>query len=429
MFLFWLGTIDPQRVADAAKEGGKPLPSMHSDLYYPVPAPVVRTGVRTMSMAVLNLLVQIGDKAVADKLSEKYPSFQPNEKAQVLNGLKQFRHPKFREYAGAALLTNDSTLVSTAATALQQEGHPEGEKLLVEALDKQTTSHLIHNITNALSNFGTPTARAALLKAKESKDANKKNYATNALLQMRQRSPGFQYIFQAQQRLQTPIDKKDKDAKTAQEKEALEFYDMAIQLDPQLAEAYAGRGKVMLRQNKLADAGKDFEKALELKLEPEDSEVITGLALARVVDGKLEEGIKLVEDNREKLKAMKEGLYAYNAACVYSRACEYLDGHKDVPDRDKKREDYRQKSLADLATSIKQGFNDFDWMAEDPDFAALREDADSDRAARSSEPQRPLPTTLIQADQSYRLVERHCNRVARPYLQPAATQMRAWRAH
>ena len=56
VFLFWLGTIDPQRVADAAKEGGKQLPSMHSDQYYPVPAPVVRTGVRTMSMAVLNLL-------------------------------------------------------------------------------------------------------------------------------------------------------------------------------------------------------------------------------------------------------------------------------------------------------------------------------------------------------------------------------------
>ncbi len=325
---------------------------------------------------VLNLLVQIGDKAVADKLAEKYPSLQPGEKAQVLNGLRQFRHPKFREFAGAALLTNDSSLVSIAANALQQEGHPDGEKLLIEALDKQTTAHLIHNLTNALANFGTPAARAALLKAKESKDANKKSYATNALLQMRQRSPGFQYIFQAQQRLQNPVDKKDKAAKAAQEKEALEFYEMAMQLDPHLAEAYAGRGKVMLRQNKLSDAGKDFEKALELKLEPEDSEVITGLALARVVDGKLDEGIKLVEDNREKFKTMKEGLYAYNGACVYSRACEYLDGHKDVPDRDKKREEYRKKSLADLATSIKQGFDDYDWMAEDPDFAALRQDAD-----------------------------------------------------
>ena len=351
----------------------------------------------------LNLLVQIGDKTVADKLAEKYPSLQPNEKAQVLNGLKQFRHPKFREFAGAALLTNDSSLVSTAANALQQEGHPEGEKLLVEALDKQTTSHLIHNITSALSNFGTPTARAALLKAKESKDANKKNYATNALLQMRQRSPGFQYIFQAQQVLQS---RQEKEAlKEAEDfytmaiqldpqlfeayvgrgktlffqgklPEAGQDYDKAIQLDPQLAEAYAWRGKLLLKQNKLSDAGKDFEKALELKLEPADSEVITGLALARVVDGKLEDAFKLVEDNREKHKNQKEGLYLYNAACVYSRACEYLDGHEDIPDRDKKREDYRRKSLADLAQSIKQGFGDFDWMAKDPDFAALREDAD-----------------------------------------------------
>ena len=56
VFLFWLGTIDPQRVADSAKEGGKSLPSMHSDLYHPVPAPAVRTGVKAMSMAVLNLL-------------------------------------------------------------------------------------------------------------------------------------------------------------------------------------------------------------------------------------------------------------------------------------------------------------------------------------------------------------------------------------
>ncbi len=366
--------------------------------------------------AVLNLLVQIGDRAVADKFAEKYPSLQPGEKAQVLNGLRQFRHPKFREYAGAALLTNDSSLVSIAASALQQEGHPEGEKLLIEALDKQTTAHLIHNITNALANFGTPAARTALLKAKESKDANKKNNAINALLQIRQRSPGFQYILQAQQILQSRQEK-------AALKEAEEFYSMAIQFDPllfeayvgrgktlffqdklpeagqdydkaiqlepQLAEAYAWRGKLLLKQSKLSEAGKDFEKALELKLEPVDSEVITGLALARVVDGRLDDAFKLVEDNREKHKTLKAGLYLYNAACVYSRACEYLDGHKDVPDRDKKRADCRQKSLADLAQSIKQGFDDFAWMAKDPDFAALREDAEFKKILASQPAKKP----------------------------------------
>ena len=42
--------------AAAARPGTAPLPSMHSDLYYPVPEPSLKTGVRAMSSAVLNLL-------------------------------------------------------------------------------------------------------------------------------------------------------------------------------------------------------------------------------------------------------------------------------------------------------------------------------------------------------------------------------------
>jgi hippurate hydrolase len=56
VFLFWLGTIPPEQVAEAAKEGGKPLPSLHSPFFYPVPEPTIKTGVTAMSMAVLNLV-------------------------------------------------------------------------------------------------------------------------------------------------------------------------------------------------------------------------------------------------------------------------------------------------------------------------------------------------------------------------------------
>ncbi len=56
VFMFFLGTIAPERVAEANKEGGRPLPSLHSDQYYPVPEPSIKTGVLTMSMAVLNLV-------------------------------------------------------------------------------------------------------------------------------------------------------------------------------------------------------------------------------------------------------------------------------------------------------------------------------------------------------------------------------------
>lgn len=56
IFLYFLGTQKPEVVAAASKEGARPLPSLHSDRFAPEPEPTIKTGVLTMSMAVLNLL-------------------------------------------------------------------------------------------------------------------------------------------------------------------------------------------------------------------------------------------------------------------------------------------------------------------------------------------------------------------------------------
>lgn len=55
IFLYLLGVSDPTKVAAAHKEGGKPLPSMHSPLFYPEVEPSLKMGVLTMATAVLNL--------------------------------------------------------------------------------------------------------------------------------------------------------------------------------------------------------------------------------------------------------------------------------------------------------------------------------------------------------------------------------------
>ena len=55
IFMFRLGTIPPERLANA-KAGGPPLPSLHSALYYPDPAPSLRTGIQAMTTAILELL-------------------------------------------------------------------------------------------------------------------------------------------------------------------------------------------------------------------------------------------------------------------------------------------------------------------------------------------------------------------------------------
>ncbi|MFO0960291.1 MAG: amidohydrolase [Isosphaeraceae bacterium] len=54
-FMYRLGTIPPARIR-AAKDGGGPLPSLHSALYAPDPEPSIRAGVRSMTSAVLSLL-------------------------------------------------------------------------------------------------------------------------------------------------------------------------------------------------------------------------------------------------------------------------------------------------------------------------------------------------------------------------------------
>ncbi len=54
--LYFLGTMPPARVAESKRAGGQSLPSLHSDVYYPVVEPSIKTGVLTMSAATLNLV-------------------------------------------------------------------------------------------------------------------------------------------------------------------------------------------------------------------------------------------------------------------------------------------------------------------------------------------------------------------------------------
>lgn len=55
IFMFFLGTSDPDQVAESRKTG-TPLPSMHSDRYAPVPVPSIQTGVQALSSIALELL-------------------------------------------------------------------------------------------------------------------------------------------------------------------------------------------------------------------------------------------------------------------------------------------------------------------------------------------------------------------------------------
>ncbi|HUK91606.1 MAG TPA: amidohydrolase [Blastocatellia bacterium] len=53
--MFWLGAVEPSRVAKA-RETGTPLPSLHSSLFEPLPEPTLRTGIKAMTSAVIELM-------------------------------------------------------------------------------------------------------------------------------------------------------------------------------------------------------------------------------------------------------------------------------------------------------------------------------------------------------------------------------------
>ena len=55
--MFWLGAMDPVKLA-AAQAAGKSLPGPHTSLFEPVPAPTLRTGVTAMTSVAIALLRQ-----------------------------------------------------------------------------------------------------------------------------------------------------------------------------------------------------------------------------------------------------------------------------------------------------------------------------------------------------------------------------------
>ena len=307
----------------------------------------------------IQTLALIGDDQTAKFLAEKYPSLQNHEKGEVLRLLVKFDPAGFRQLASQALQSGDGTVVSHAVQGLQEDGSTEAVKIMADALDATLNSFTWSYLSNALAATGTPAARSALLKARDSGNPDKRNFALNALQMLRQRSPGFQYVSMAHQL-----------ANEEKFKESIEQFDLAIQLDPNLSDAFAGRGHALLHLEKYADAGKDFAKAWEQ--DPYNSLALTGLCLVLVIaDGKPDDAIAKLEESRAKFP--QNAMFNYNAACVYGRAYEHVQKDEKAPDREARLERFKQAAFGDLKKAIEFGFQEFPLMKKDPDLAPFQE--------------------------------------------------------
>lgn len=59
--LFWVGAVDPKKMEASAK-GGQPLPALHSSKFAPDVEPTMKTGIKAMVTAVLNLMESSSEK-------------------------------------------------------------------------------------------------------------------------------------------------------------------------------------------------------------------------------------------------------------------------------------------------------------------------------------------------------------------------------
>ena len=313
----------------------------------------------------INTLSQIGDESVGKTLAGLFDSLGNNEKRSVINALYQLRTPAFQKIARSALKSTDYSLISTTCQLLQQDASPQSVEILTTSLKNASNTNQFSYICNALGAIATNEARVALRLASKNGDDNKKNMARQALQNLYARSPGMNYVRQGESQF-----KNQKDSK-----KALNFYELAVQIDPDLPHARRARANQLLREKELnAEELKkvqaDYKKLVDL--DPDNSETWTGLGLVTIRLGDVADGIKYGEDIRGKYNG--NNIYHYNMACIYSRSIESLSKKESLTDDEKKKvEAWKKQAMTDLAESFNKGFSDLKWAQEDPDLKSLQE--------------------------------------------------------
>ena len=309
--------------------------------------------------ALIRLLVVVGGVDVVDELTARYPDFEDREQQEVLNQLMQIRSPAARPLALEAFKSNEAALLPMASRILSLDADEESVALIAKTLHESEEPSVWNIMCNALATIGTPQAREELLIARGSEEQSKWQNAASALQRIKQSSPAWHYANnEAAQAI-----------RDGEFEKAVELLDLAIQFDPQLAEAFSHRGHISLLEKRLDDARADFEQAVEL--DPYEPLGVTGLALLTALDGKPRDAVRQITDAAKRFPS--NATFEYNTACVYGRAIEKIATEDESDARNQTLEDYRTQAMQHLSKSIELGFNDFQHIRDDPDLETLRE--------------------------------------------------------
>lgn len=118
--------------------------------------------------------------------------------------------------------------------------------------------------------------------------------------------------------------------------EAVKNLSLAIDQEPDSANWYSSRGHAYSMLEDFKKAETDYRKTLEL--DPKNMTALTGVALSLAINGKIDEAVSRLQAAHAEYE--KNAIFAYNVACTYSRAAEYLQ--KKYPDDPKQKERVEQ---------------------------------------------------------------------------------------
>ncbi|MCA9110848.1 MAG: tetratricopeptide repeat protein [Planctomycetaceae bacterium] len=307
----------------------------------------------------IKTLARVGGAGIDETLTQKFSSLATHEQAVVLSELAELQSDKVVALAEKAIQSEERILFNSAIAVLQLQDSSEAVEVLAKALNDASTARNVGALTRALTEIGTQEAINALRQARTlATDMGKLKQIVEVLTAMENRSPGQQALRNAQQH-----------AGDENWAKAIDDYDIAIELDPELTSAYSGRGHSRLQLDQLDEAAADFRSTLERN--PFDGMSVTGLGIVLVRQGDIEEGIQLVEEAAERFP--DDWVFSYNSACVYGRALETTSEEEPSEERDQRVHDLQAEAMKKLRLAAEQGMPEFDFMKRDPDLRLLRD--------------------------------------------------------
>lgn len=309
----------------------------------------------------IEMLSSVGDDSHVRELLKIREDLVPRERSALLNVARALDLPEVMELASEAIRSDDPEFRLQGLTTLTLQGSDAAVDMIIEFLAVRTDSELEQGVLS-LGQIGTPYSLRALKEFQKQSyiahDAAGLRFAYAGIYAWYQNSPAWNSIQHAY--YQSQVENLEN---------ALMYFQIATEIDPEVGVAYHGMGNALLKLKRYRESKEAYQKALEL--DEFDGYAITGLAIVMAIEGQTSEAVDLALASIDKFP--EDNVYYYNTACVYGRAIESLTKKQPTEAIEEIVAEYQKAGIEKLKEALAMGFDELDLMNSDPDIASLRE--------------------------------------------------------